>query len=193
MAETRDDQEIFWVNPRRRGILPLDRFHVSRSLARRIRRGGYEVALNRDFNAAVAACADRSETWINREIETLYSALHDMGYAHSLEIWKDGQLTGGVYGVTLGAAFFGESMFSRSKDASKLALAHLTQHLNACGFTLFDTQFVTPHLASLGAIEIPRARYRALLHEALKNEASISSIQLEAQDYSLVQRNTQTS
>ena len=121
MAETRDDQEIFWVNPRRRGILPLDGFHVSRSLSRRIRRGGYEVALNRDFNAAVAACADREETWISREIELLYSSLHEMGHAHSLEIWEAEQLFGGVYGVTLGGAFFGESMFSRTKDASKLA------------------------------------------------------------------------
>lgn len=193
MAESRDDPEIFWVDPRRRGILPLDGFHVSRSLARRIRRGSYEVTLNADFDGVVAACADRSETWISEEIAGIYSALHELGHAHSLEIWQEGNLAGGVYGVALGAAFFGESMFSRRTDGSKLALAHLTHHLWACGFTLFDTQFLTPHLATLGAVEISRARYRALLHDALEKTASISAVPFDASAHSVLQRRTQTS
>lgn len=193
MAESRDDPEIFWVDPRRRGILPMDRFHISRSLARRIRRGGYAVTLNRDFAGVVAGCADRPDTWINAEIFRLYSQLHDMGHAHSLEIWQDEELAGGVYGVALGAAFFGESMFSRRTDASKLALAHLTHHLLACGFELFDTQFTTAHLASLGGVEIPRARYRALLHEAIHKPAAITARPLETDAQSVLQRRTQTS
>lgn len=193
MAESRDDPEIFWVDPRRRGILPLDGFHVSRSLARRMRRGAYGVTLNADFDAVVAACADRSETWISEDIASIYSTLHDMGHAHSLEIWQDGELAGGVYGVALGTAFFGESMFSRRTDASKLALAHLTHHLRTCGFTLFDTQFLTPHLATLGAVEISRARYRSLLHEALEQTTSIDAAPFDPSVHPVLQRNTQTS
>ena len=193
MAESRDDPEIFWVDPRRRGILPLDGFHISRSLARRIRRGGYDVTLNADFDAVVASCADRSETWISGEIAGIYGTLHDLGHAHSLEIWQEGQLAGGVYGVALGAAFFGESMFSRRTDGSKLALAHLTHHLRTCGFTLFDTQFLTPHLASLGATEISRAQYRALLHEALETPVSISAVPFDPSPQPVLQRRTQTS
>ncbi|RRH77404.1 leucyl/phenylalanyl-tRNA--protein transferase [Falsigemmobacter faecalis] len=171
MAEGRDDPEIHWIDPRRRGIFPLDQFHISRSLARRIRRGGYEAVVNQDFAATVQACAAREETWINEEIFTLYTALHAAGFAHSQEIRMDGALVGGVYGVVLGGAFFGESMFSRVTDGSKLALAHLMARLQAGGFTLFDTQFLTPHLASLGAIEIPRAEYRRRLTQALETEA----------------------
>ena len=194
MAESRDDPEIFWVDPRRRGILPIDGFHISRSLARRMRRGGYEVTLNADFDGVVAACADREETWISGEIAGLYNALHALGHAHSLEIRHDGRLTGGVYGVALGGAFFGESMFSRRTDASKLALAHFTHHLGACGFTLFDTQFITPHLASLGAVEISRARYRALLHDALERDVSILSTPFDPASHpAVLQRSTQTS
>lgn len=193
MAESRDDPEIFWVDPRRRGILPLDGFHISRSLARRMRRGRYGATLDADFNGVVAACADRSETWISEEIASIYSTLHDMGHAHSLEIWEDTELVGGVYGVALGSAFFGESMFSRRTDASKLALAHLTHHLNSCGFTLFDTQFLTPHLATLGAVEISRARYRSLLHDALENTSSIAAVPFEPTAHPVLQRNTQTS
>ena len=167
MAEGRDDPAIHWVDPRRRGIFPLDGFHVSRSLARRIRRGGYEVRIDTAFAEVVDACADRAETWINPTIRALYLDLHAMGQAHSLEIWSEDRLIGGVYGVVLGAAFFGESMFSRETDASKLALAHLVAHLRAGGFTLFDTQFLTPHLASLGAVEISRADYHLRLAKAL--------------------------
>ena len=194
MAESRDDPEVFWVDPRRRGILPMDRFHISRSLARRIRRGGYRVTLDADFAGVVAGCADRPDTWINGEITSLYSQLHHLGHAHSLEIWEDDTLAGGVYGVSLGAAFFGESMFSRRTDASKLALAHLTRHLLDCGFDLFDTQFITPHLATLGAQEIPRGQYRSLLHEALQKRALLTETPPGPGPYSSVlQRRTQTS
>jgi leucyl/phenylalanyl-tRNA--protein transferase len=167
MAEARDDPTIHWIDPRRRGILPLDGFHISRSLARRLRQGGFSVTTDHAFPEVVTACADRGETWISQRIEQLYLALHQAGQAHSIEIWQDGKLVGGVYGVTIGAAFFGESMFSRVTDGSKLALAHAVRLLRAGGFRLFDTQFLTPHLASLGAVEVPRATYHRLLAEAL--------------------------
>ena len=182
MAESRDTPELFWVDPHHRGVLPLDGFHVSRSLARRMRQKEYEVKLNTAFAAVVRACADRKDTWINAEIFSLYNALHETGDAHSLEIWQDGALAGGVYGVALGGVFFGESMFSRRTDGSKLALAHLTAHLRDCGFTLFDTQFLTPHLATLGAVEISRDRYRILLAKALALDVSINSRPLAVSD-----------
>ena len=162
MAESRDDPEIFWVDPHHRGVIPLDGFHISKSLARTIRRSGLTPSVNRDFEAVVEACADRPETWINTTILDLYAQLHEQGDAHSLEIWEGEELVGGVYGVTLGAAFFGESMFSRRTDASKVALAYLTDRLREGGFGLFDVQFLTPHLASLGAVEMPRAAYPTL-------------------------------
>lgn len=171
MAETREDSAIHWVDPRRRGILPLDGFHISRSLARRLRSGAFRITTDRAFAEVVSACADRDETWISQRIQRLYQALHDRGQAHSLEVWQEDRLVGGVYGVTLGAAFFGESMFSRVTDGSKLALAHLVARLRAGGFRLFDTQFLTPHLASLGAVEIPRGTYHRLLAEALAEPA----------------------
>ncbi len=192
MAEGRDDPEVFWVDPKLRGIFPLDGFHISRSLARTIRRTPFQVTLNRDFAGTVAGCADRDETWINDTIFALYEQLHRMGHAHSLELWEGDALIGGVYGVTLGGAFFGESMFSRRRDASKIALAYLVTHLRACGFTLFDTQFLTPHLASLGAVEIPRAAYQQLLRIALEGQADLTSRPLP-DAYSVTQRNTQTS
>jgi leucyl/phenylalanyl-tRNA--protein transferase len=171
MAESRDDPVIHWVDPRRRGVLPLDGFHMSRSLARRLRQGGFTITVDRAFAEVVSACADRGETWISLRIQRLYQMLHDHGDAHSLEVWRDGALVGGVYGVTLGAAFFGESMFSRVTDASKVALAHLVHRLRAGGFQLFDTQFLTPHLASLGAVEMSGAAYRRKLAEALEGTA----------------------
>lgn len=192
MAETSDNPEIFWVDPKRRGILPLDGFHISRSLRRHIRRAAYQVTVNRDFQAVVTACADREETWINAEIYKRYIELHEMGHAHSLEIWQDGALSGGVYGVTVGAAFFGESMFSHRTNASKLALAYLVDRLNQTGFTLCDTQFLTTHLASLGGIEISRAAYRRQLFEAVQEQKSFTSAEFPtAQE--LLQRNTQMS
>lgn len=184
---------MFWVDPRMRGVLPLDGFHISRSLARAIRKGGYRVSLNEDFAGVVAACAERDDTWISFEIEALYCGLHDQGYAHSVEIWRGRSLAGGVYGVAIGGAFFGESMFSAQTNGSKLALAHLTDHLHRCGFSLFDTQFITPHLATLGAFEIPRREYRLRLNEALEIETSIHEKPLISDGYSVMQRSNQTS
>ncbi len=174
MAESRDDPEIHWVDPRRRGVFPLDGFHISRSLARRIRRADWQVTTDRAFRAVVLGCADRAETWINAEILSLYEALHAAGRAHSLEVWEGEELVGGVYGVVLGAAIIGESMFSRRTDASKLALAFLIHRLRAGGFTLFDTQFLTPHLKSLGAVEITRAEYHRRLSAALPRQAQFN-------------------
>ncbi len=193
MSEGRDDPELFWVDPRRRGVLPLDGLHISRSLARRMRRGGYRVSLNTDFAGVVDACADRPETWINAEIRRLYLMLHELGHAHSLEIRQDGALAGGVYGVTLGAAFFGESMFSRRTDGSKLALVHLVDHLRRCGYRLFDAQFITDHLASLGAVELSRVAYRNQLAQALQYPADMARHPLDTDPQSVLQRSTQTS
>ena len=167
MAESRDDPQVHWVDPRHRGIFPLDEFHISRSLSRLIRRWNFNIRTNTAFEAVVDACAARDETWINAPIRSAYQALHRRGHAHSLEVWSGGQLAGGVYGVTLGAAFFGESMFSAQSGGSKVALAFLVHRLRAGGFRLFDTQFLTPHLASLGAVEIPRAEYHRRLAEAI--------------------------
>ena len=193
MAERRDDPDIFWVDPRRRGILPLDGFHVSRSLARRLRKPDYDITLNGDFAGVLAACADRPETWINDEIMALYSDLHWQGHAHSIEVWMDDALAGGVYGVALGGAFAGESMFSYRPNGSKIALAWLVDLLRRAGFVLFDTQFTTPHLERLGAIEISRSDYRRRLAEALLIEADLTSVPLAATGQDVVQRSTQTS
>lgn len=192
MAEHEDDPDLFWVDPRQRGILPLDGFHISRSLARLIRREHYDVSYDTAFDAVVAACADRPETWINAPLRQLYHELHQMGAAHAIEIWSgDGRLVSGVFGVTLGGAFFGESMFSREPNTSKLALAYLVDHLRMGSFTLFDTQFITPHLRSLGGLEIPRAAYRTALQEALTQKAHFNAPVPTSQE--LLQRNAQTS
>ncbi|TMV09720.1 leucyl/phenylalanyl-tRNA--protein transferase [Ruegeria sediminis] len=192
MAEHRDDPELFWVDPKYRGVIPLDGFHLSRTLARRIRRADFEITIDREFSGVVEGCADRAETWINDELRTLYETLHGRGFAHSLEVWEGNTLVGGVYGVALGAAFFGESMFSRRTDASKIALAYLVDRLRQTGFKLFDTQFLTAHLASLGAIEIPRARYKKELAAALEGSADFSA-PLEQTPQGVIQRITQTS
>ncbi|NGM47698.1 leucyl/phenylalanyl-tRNA--protein transferase [Rhodobacter sp. SGA-6-6] len=167
MAQGRADPQVHWIDPRRRGIFPLDDFHISRSLARLIRRWNCAVRTDTAFEAVVDACAAREETWINPAIRSAYLELHRQGHAHSLEVWCGDRLAGGVYGVTLGAAFFGESMFSAESSGSKVALAFLVHRLRAGGFRLFDTQFLTPHLASLGAVEIPRAEYHRRLAEAI--------------------------
>jgi len=172
MAETATDSEIHWFEPKRRGILPIEGFHVSRSLARSRRRGGFRFSCDGDFAGVVRACADRPVTWINAEIFRVFEALHGLGLAHSIEVRSpDGTLAGGVYGLALGGTFFAESMVSRVTDGSKLALAELMARLGRGGFRLVDTQYLTPHLASLGGIEIPRHQYRALLAEALEAEA----------------------
>src|SRR4051794_8226667 len=167
MADSRDAAELFWVEPRNRAILPLDRFHLSRSLKRALRLGRFDVAHDRDFPAVITACADREETWINAELEQAMLALHQSGHAHSIEVRQSGELVGGLYGVKLGRAFFGESMFSRARDASKVALAWLVARLQVGNFTLLDCQFITEHLASMGAISVPRETYVALLSAAL--------------------------
>jgi leucyl/phenylalanyl-tRNA--protein transferase len=174
MAGARDDPEIHWVDPRKRGVFPLQNFHISRSLMRHIIDSTWAIRVNTDFAGVVRGCADRPETWINDEIFALYLALHQMGAAHSLEVWEGDDLVGGVYGVTLGAAFFGESMFSRRTNASKTALAYLVHRLIAGGFVLFDTQFLTAHLASLGAVEISRAQYQRQLTQAVQGTASFT-------------------
>jgi leucyl/phenylalanyl-tRNA---protein transferase len=176
MAEASDDPELFWVDPRRRGILPLDAFHVPRRLRRVVRHGGFEIRCDTAFEEVIRGCAEATEkrpnTWINDEIVRLYAALFARGAAHSVEAWLDGNLVGGLYGVSLGAAFFGESMFSRVTDASKVALVHLAARLRLGGYRLLDTQFLTAHLARFGGIEISRARYHRLLGEALGYRAS---------------------
>ncbi len=175
MAERRDDDSVFWVDPRRRGTLPLDGFHVSRSLARTIRAGRFRVSLNRDFAGVIDGCAGRPDTWINAPIRSAFLELHRRRDAHSVEVWAGSELAGGVYGLALGAAFFAESMFSRQKDASKVALAYLVDRLRQGGFALMDVQFVTPHLASLGAVEIPREAYQERLRAALSHAATIAA------------------
>lgn len=172
MADSRDADELFWVEPRNRAIIPLDRFHLSRSLNRTIRSGRFQVTRDRDFAAVISACADREETWINAELEQAMLALHGSGNAHSIEVWHDEELVGGLYGVKLGRAFFGESMFSWKTDASKVALAWLVARLKAGNFTLLDCQFMTEHLASLGAVSVTRETYVALLAAALGGVAA---------------------
>lgn len=171
MAERRGDEELFWVDPERRGILPLDQFHLSRRLARTVRQERFDVRIDQDFAAVVAACAEpapgREETWISPRIEKLYGRLFELGHAHSVEARRGGRLVGGLYGVAIGGAFFGESMFSREPDASKVALVHLVARLRLAGFRLLDSQFITAHLRQFGAIELARQEYRALLSRAL--------------------------
>lgn len=171
MAESRDAPSISWIDPKNRGILPIDTIHVSKSLKKTIRRNTFEIRCNHDFAAVLAECGrrtpERGETWINPQIEQAVNALHDMGYAHSVESWFDGELVGGLYGVALGGVFFGESMFSRATDASKVALIHLVARLRIGRFKLLDTQFVTDHLKSFGAIEIPARDFLRKLEAAL--------------------------
>lgn len=176
MADARDAEKVYWVEPKRRGILPLSGFHLSRSLAKTLRSNKFTVTVDTAFARVIAACAEETEdrpgTWINRQIEAACLDLHKQGHAHSVETWYKGELVGGLYGIKLGGAFFGESMFSRMRDASKVALAHLVARLRVGGFSLLDCQFITDHLASLGAIEISRDDYIALLDSALELAAA---------------------
>ena len=192
MAEHRDDPKLFWVDPQSRGVFPLNGFHISRSLSRRIRTCGYAISVDQDFKGVVDGCAERAQTWINPELRRLYLDLHHSGHAHSLEVWDGPSLVGGVYGIVLGAAFFGESMFSRRTDTSKIALAYLVDRLRRTGFTLFDTQFLTAHLASLGAVEISRAVYHGELKQALEARADFTA-ELQQTSQGVIQRITQTS
>lgn len=176
MADGRDDPALYWVSPEKRGIIPLEGFHVPRRLARTVRSGRFQVTSDQAFEDVMRACAapasGREQTWINDEILRLYAALHAGGHAHSVECWHAGELAGGLYGVSLGAVFFGESMFSRLRDASKVALVHLVKALRQGGFVLLDTQFLTAHLAAFGACEIPRDDYLALLRQAIARDAA---------------------
>ncbi len=193
MSEKKNDLKLFWVNPKERGIFPINAFHVSRSLKKRLLKVDYEVKVSTAFADVVRACADRPESWINQTIFELYCALWSKGKAHSIEIWQNNVLIGGVYGVVDGAAFFGESMFSKERDASKMALAYLMHRLKNTGFQLFDTQFLTDHLASLGAIQISRQQYLYLLNEALKKPANFLSPNYSVTASEIVHRNGQTS
>ncbi|MFZ5609861.1 MAG: leucyl/phenylalanyl-tRNA--protein transferase [Pseudomonadota bacterium] len=197
MAERHDADDLFWLDPRQRGILPLDRFHVPRKLARTVRQEPFTVRIDTAFEAVLEACAQathtRRETWINRPIRELYCRLHRMGHAHSVECWRDGALVGGLYGVRLAGAFFGESMFHRTRDASKVALVHLAARLIAGGFTLLDTQFVTEHLRQFGAVEVPREAYHGLLAQALKVPADFHRLPAEASGSAILQSISQTS
>ena len=175
MAESSDSATLFWVDPKERGVFPLDGLILSRSLVKTVRADRFVVRADGCFDAVVAACAQRDKTWINAEIRRLYRELFEAGRAHSIEVYEDGALVGGLYGVSLGAAFFGESMFHIARDASKVALVHLVARLRRGGYKLLDTQFVTPHLASLGAIEISRDAYLQMLGQALTIEADFEA------------------
>lgn len=179
MSESADDPDIFWVSPQMRGVLPLDGFHVTKSLAKRLKKKPFSVCVDRDFEAVIESCAttgsDRESTWINPTIRELYGELFAMGYCHTVEVYDGAELVGGLYGLAIGGAFFGESMFHRRTDASKIALAHLVDRLNVGGYALLDTQFITDHLASLGAIEIPRAIYEIRLSGALEIEGDFGA------------------
>ena len=184
MAESAEDPALYWLEPEKRGVIPLERFHLPSRLARTVRSDRFTVTVNRDFDAVLEGCAEsrpgRPRTWINTRIRVLYRKLHDRRHCHSLEVYDGETLVGGLYGVTLGRAFFGESMFHRARDASKVALVHLIARLKAGGFKLLDTQFVTDHLRTFGAIEVPRRQYHKLLEAALAGEGDFAALSTKA-------------
>ncbi len=197
MGESRYDTRLHWIDPETRGVLPLDSLHVSRRLARTVRRETFEIRVDSAFDAVIRACAEpgpgRWSTWINDQILALYDEVHRMGRAHSVECWREGKLVGGLYGISLGAAFFGESMFTREADASKVALVHLVARLRAGGYGLLDVQFVTPHLARLGAVEVPRTVYHRSLAKALDGRGEFYSWPAASSGVAALQSITQTS
>ena len=197
MAERRDDPTLYWIDPEKRGVLALEDFHVPRRLRRTVRHTHYEVRCDTAFPEVIRCCAEsapgRRETWINEEIARLYVELFEMGRAHSVECWDGGALVGGLYGVALGGAFFGESMFSRATDASKVALVHLVARLKLGGYTLLDTQFVTPHLGQFGVVEVARAGYRVMLARALEAHATFQRALPDGALESFLQSTTQMS
>ncbi len=192
MAESADADEILWIDPDMRGVLPLNELHVSRSLQKLLKSNRYTVLVDQQFTAVVAACADREETWINPQIFDLYTELNQMGYAHSVEILENGELVGGLYGVSIGGAFFGESMFSTAPSASKIALVALVARLKLGGYFLLDTQFLTPHLETMGGVEITKAAYQARLEIALHQSGDFGRLQL-SETASIWQLSTQIS
>jgi leucyl/phenylalanyl-tRNA---protein transferase len=183
MAESAEDPALYWIEPEKRGIIPLDRFHVPERLVRTVRSDRFTVVVNRDFDAVIAGCAEpmpgRARTWINARICNLYRKLYERGDCHTVEAYEDGKLVGGLYGVSLGCAFFGESMFHRERDASKVALVHLVARLKAGRFRLLDTQFVTDHLRTFGAVEVTRPAYHKLLDAALVGEGDFSALPMD--------------
>ncbi len=197
MAESADDNALYWIEPEQRGILPLDRMHLSRRLARTVRSGAFEIRVDYDFDGVIDGCASsrpgRRSTWINARIRKLYAELFDLGYCHTVEAWQDGRLAGGLYGVHLGRAFFGESMFSACRDASKVALVHLVARLKHGGFSLLDTQFVTEHLLSFGAKEVSRETFQRLLEEALLGRADFAALPDDYPPDAVLQLVSQTS
>lgn len=193
MAESVDDPQIFWVNPEERGIIPLDNFHISRSLRKRLNSGDYHFTANACFDRVMESCAEREDTWINAEIRYLYNRLNEMGFAHSVEVWQDSKLIGGLYGVCIGGVFFGESMFSKATDGSKLALTALVARLNFGGFQLLDTQFLTLHLQTLGGVEISQKVYLGKLTEALDITANFWALPPDTSPQEFWQLSTQTS
>ncbi len=197
MAESRRDPELYWIDPKQRGVLPLDRFHVPHSVRKAVRRRKFEIRIDTAFREVMEGCAEaapgRPDSWINDEILELYTALHEAGRAHSLEAWRNGRLVGGLYGVVIGAAFFGESMFTRETDASKVALVHLVARLRCGGFELLDTQFATTHLARFGVVEISRQRYQELLQRAIARRADFYCEVPDSAVEELMQSRTQIS
>ena len=193
MAEGRNAKQIQWIQPEKRGIFQLGNFHISKSLRRVILKKDYSITINSYFPKVMEKCADRSETWINDDIYNCYCKLHEDGFAHSVEVWRNSHLIGGVYGVTIGAAFFGESMFSEAANGSKIALAYLHDRLLKAGFLLFDTQFLTEHLASLGAIEISQAQYLVKLEKALNKNATFLDINYSSDVETIAHRSTHRS
>jgi leucyl/phenylalanyl-tRNA--protein transferase len=197
MAESAEDPGLYWIEPEARGIIPLGRFHVPRRLARTVARDVFSVHVDRDFEAVIGACAavapDRAKTWINARIRRLYTDLFDLGHCHTVECWQDGKLVGGLYGVRLGAAFFGESMFSRARDASKVALVHLVARLRRGGFRLLDTQFTTEHLRQFGAVDVDRRQYQHLLEKAIEADADFYCLDGGATGEDVLQSFSQTS
>ncbi len=197
MAESADDNSLFWIDPELRGVLPLDRFHVPRRLKRTIRSSKFEIRIDTSFERVVSGCADsttlRPSTWISRRIRELYQQLFEMDRCHTVEVWRDDQLVGGLYGISLGGAFFGESMFSRVTDASKVALVHLVARLRAGGYTLLDTQFITDHLRRFGVQEIPRDDYHDLLESALRVKADFRTFSHDDKPDYVLQSVSQTS
>jgi leucyl/phenylalanyl-tRNA---protein transferase len=197
MSESADDPDIFWVEPESRGILPLDAMHIPKRLARTVRADPFKVRCDTNFEGVIDGCAeaapDRPSTWINQTIKGMFLRLHELGYAHSVECWQEEELVGGLYGIALAGAFFGESMFSRRTDASKVALVHLVARLRAGGFTLLDTQFTTAHLETLGVIEIPRAAYQQRLADAMTVQGDFNALPSEISGGAALQSITQTS
>ncbi len=183
MAESADDPALYWIEPEMRGVIPLEGFHVAGRLARTVRTTPFSVAIDRDFDAVIAGCAeekrDRARTWINARIRKIYRGLFDAGHCHTVEVYDGAELVGGLYGVSLGRAFFGESMFHRARDASKIALVHLVARLRAGGYRLLDTQYVTDHLRTFGAVEVPRRRYHRMLEEALVGEGDFTALPID--------------